>query len=210
VKDLVVLVPDGNTQLSVRTLLAERRPDLAIRKITFDIAKHPGHDGGVMRYASEFLSVFRNTHRYAMVILDVEFDGSPGAAAQIEASLQENLDNRGWEDRSGVIAIDPELEAWAWCAPHHTVKALTTTINQVRRIAKKNGWWDAKSRRFTHPKELFREVARAKQIAGPARLFPRLARQISVERCRDRAFALFRDTLRQWFPAQAHGTAGGA
>jgi hypothetical protein len=196
-------------QLSVRTLLTERRPDLAIREITFDITKHPGHDGGVVKYAPEFLSVFRNTHRYAVVMLDVEFDGSPGDANRIEAMLQERLDNRGWQGHSQVIAIDPELEVWAWCAPHHTLEALNATNQEVRRIAENKGWWDAEGRRFTRPKALFREVARAKQIAGPARLFPRLARQISVERCHDRAFVRFRDILRHWFGTRA-GTADGA
>jgi hypothetical protein len=199
VKDLVVLVPDGNTQLSVRTLLAERRPDLAIREITFNVPKHPGHDGGVMKNAPEFLSVYRNSHRYAVVMLDVEFDGSPGSADQIKEALEGRLNNRGWQNRSRVIAIDPELEEWAWCAPYHTLQALTATADEVRRIADGKGWWDPESQRFTRPKELFREVARAKQIAGPTRLFPRLAREISVGRCRDPAFALFRDTLRQWF-----------
>jgi len=44
-------------------------------------------------------------YRYALALLDVAWEGSPGNVAEIEQTVQMDLDRRGWRNRSAVIAL---------------------------------------------------------------------------------------------------------
>ena len=73
-KELVVLVADSQQEIVLKTLLEERHFSLGIRQLRksqdFDIYAHPQRDPGVYQQASKFLSVFLESYRYALVILD--------------------------------------------------------------------------------------------------------------------------------------------
>ncbi len=104
-KDLVVLVADLQQERTIQTLLEERRFSLGLRPVTFDIFRHPGHDPGVYRQAGVFLAMLTGQYRYALALLDVAWEGSPGNVAEIEQTVQMDLDRRGWRNRSAVIAL---------------------------------------------------------------------------------------------------------
>ncbi|MGQ9859519.1 MAG: hypothetical protein ACUVS3_12650 [Thermodesulfobacteriota bacterium] len=67
-KDLVVLVPDKNTEAAMKALLEHRQHALGIRPITFDIFVHPRRDPGVYHEAEEFLRPLQSQYRYALVL----------------------------------------------------------------------------------------------------------------------------------------------
>jgi hypothetical protein len=91
-KDLVILVADIQQEKTIQTLLDARREALGIRPITFDIFRHPNHDPGVYRQAGVFLVAFTGQYHYALALLDVAWEGSPGSVAKIEQTIQTDLD----------------------------------------------------------------------------------------------------------------------
>ena len=69
----------------------------------------PTKDPGVYGTAHELLRPYERSHQRAVVIVDADWDGSPGAAAIREHISQRLAD--GWKEFA-VIVIEPELEAW--------------------------------------------------------------------------------------------------
>jgi hypothetical protein len=133
-------------------------------------------------------------------LLDVEFAGSPGASAAIEAEIQGRLDAKGWNGRSRVIAIAPEFEAWVWSDSPHVEQVLGQTHAQMRSVATEHGWWLPEAAKPSRPKELLAAVLRASRHGPPsAALFEQLAEHVGLQRCTDPAFVRLRETLRGWF-----------
>jgi len=105
-KDLIVLVADKSQEMAIDTLLEHRRPSLDINKITWDIYRHPEHDPGIYRKGSCFLSAFAKQYRRALVVLDAQWEGTPGTK-DIQKKLIQELAEMGWKGRSKVIVIHP-------------------------------------------------------------------------------------------------------
>ena len=200
-KDLVALVADKHIGTTLRVLLERRRRSLNLRPISFDVFPHEDSDPGVLRGAPEFLRRFLQTHRYALAVLDVEFSGSPGPRQRLEGEIQQRLDGRGWQGRSRVIAIDPELEAWVWSDSPHVPRILGLAQNEIRDIADEHDWWAQGAPKPIRPKELMSVVLRRARKVRSAAIYAQLAQRVSVQRCKDAAFAGLRDTLREWFGA---------
>ncbi len=198
-KDLIALVADSHQQRTLEVLLAERRSALRLRPITFDLFVHPESDPGVFRQAHAFLRGFKKSYRYALVMLDVRFPGSPGSRSEIESKLQSRLDQSNWSGCSAVIAIDPELEAWVWSDSPHVARILGQPMDMVRKIAKDHDWWSIDTVKPSEPKALLREVLRFTRKPPSAAVFGELAKSVSVTRCADPAFRSLRDLLSAWF-----------
>ncbi len=202
-KDLVILVADIQQEKTIQTLLEERRHSLELGPVTFDIFRHSNHDPGVYREASAFLATFIGQYRYALVLLDVAWEGSPGDPAEIEQTIQTDLDRRGWRGQSAVIALDPELEAWVWANSPHVPTELGMTWEQIRELAEREGYWSPDTAKPAHPKELLEDVLYRTRKRRSSALFMRLARHVGLAACQDAAFVRLRETLRAWFPAGA-------
>lgn len=200
-KDLVVLVADIQQEKTIQTLLEERRPSLGLGSVTFDIFRHPGHDPGVYRQAGAFLTALTRQYHYALVLLDVAWEGSPGDAAELEQTIQADLDRRGWQGRSEVIALDPELEMWVWANSPHVPMELGMTWNQIKALAEQEGHWTPGAAKPARPKELLEDVLYRTRQRRSSVLFMRLARHVGLTACQDAAFVRLRETLRAWFPA---------
>lgn len=71
VKDLVVLVADGQMEFAVRGLLT-RGPSLAFREVAFDVYVHPAKDAGCRLRGHEFLRPFTRQYAHALVMHDRE------------------------------------------------------------------------------------------------------------------------------------------
>jgi hypothetical protein len=199
-RDLVALVADSHQARVLQVLLTKRRDALNLRVISTDVHPHPRRDPGVYREAETFLAPFRQSHRFALVLLDVEFPGSPGAPAAIEGDIQKRLDAKGWNGRSQVVAIAPELEAWVWSDSPHVEQVLGQTHAQIRSIATEQDWWPVGGAKPSRPKELLSVILRASRRGPPsAALFGELAERVSLQRCTDPAFAKLRETLGRWF-----------
>ena len=200
-KDLAILVADIQQEKTVQTLLEERRHSLGLGLVTFDIFRHPSHDPGVYRQAGAFLATLINQYHYALVLLDVAWKGGPGNAVEIEQDIQADLDQRGWQGRSVVIALDPELEVWVWANSPHVPTELGMTWEQIRELAEQKGYWSPSATKPAHPKELLEDVLYRTRKRRSSALFMRLARRIGLTACQDTAFVRLRETLRAWFLA---------
>ena len=81
-KDLVVLVADVQQEAVVETLLEKRHQSLQIRHLSkkrqeFQIFVHPQRDPGVYTNGGALLSLLAQQYKYALVMLDAEWEGGP-------------------------------------------------------------------------------------------------------------------------------------
>jgi hypothetical protein len=202
-KDLVILVADIQQEKTIQTLLRERRRSIKCGAVEFDVFRHHHKDPGVYGEAGAFLTTFTGQYRYALVLLDVAWPGSPGDAAQIETSIQRDLDRRGWRDRSVVNALNPELEAWVWADSPHVPQVLGMTWEQIKKLAEDKGYWSRDATKPTYPKELLEDILYRTRKPRSSALSVGLARQVGLEGCSDNAFMRLCGILREWFPATA-------
>jgi hypothetical protein len=112
-KDLFVLTADADMQAVFRSVLA--RPDaLGIRAVDFDVDRHYRRDSGVYTEGPEFLRDERKSQDFHRFILALDHHGSGCHKRPVDCAgiLQTRLDSCSFTDRSAVIVIEPELEAW--------------------------------------------------------------------------------------------------
>ena len=202
-KDLIILVADRHQEHTVSTLLTRRPQSLGIQQmsIDLDILRHPEHDPGVFHKAGDFLSAFARQYQYALVLIDAEWREDPLSAEEIEAKIQNDLNRKGWEGRSAVIVIEPELEIWVWSSSRHVPELFGTNWNTIKRLGRQKNYWQAGETKPSRPKELFVEVLRRTKTKYSAALFRQLAGQVSLDTCQDDSFRRFREILQGWFPA---------
>ena len=117
----VILVADSNMAAAFRGFFQRERWHLSLGCAPFEINTHVGadlivdeggNDPGVYTKGHELLRPYQNSHQRALVVLDCEWEGSPGKDS-IVADITAKLVASGWaEDAVKVIAIEPELENW--------------------------------------------------------------------------------------------------
>lgn len=202
-KDLIALVADAQQAKVLETLLGERRRSFGIRDIAFDVRPHPRHDSGVYHEAANFLASFRAQYDHALVVLDCAWDGAPGDAAHMCRAIAQSLEARGWVAGAyEVIAIEPELECWAWATSPAVPEVLRTTWDDIHARARQRGYWIEGEAKPTQPKELLDAILRQQKRPRSSAIYQELARRVGLAQCQDLAFALLRDTLTLWFAVQ--------
>ena len=200
-KDLVVLVADIQQEKTIETLLTYRQASLNIRKVSFDIYRHPSKDPGVYHDAANFLAAFVPQYKYALVVLDREWGGSPNNATEMQQNLRTQLYSKGWSiTNCEVILIDPELEAWIWSTSPHVATILRTKSDKIKKLAQKRGYWTKGEAKPTRPKELLQDILKQQRRPSSSSIFQQLARKVGLARCQDPSFILLRETLARWFP----------
>ena len=193
-RDLVILVPDKNTEYAVRGALG-REQSLGIRRIDFSVIVDPGRDGGARRRGVQILRVERHQFTHAVLMFDYEGSGAATPAANLETELDAAL-AADWAARAKAIVIEPEIDIWMWGAETH-----------IREVV---GWRSPPgirewliTRRFVfdaegkpeRPKEAMEEVFRQVQVPRSSAHYQALAGKLSLTRCRDAAFLRLRAAL---------------
>jgi hypothetical protein len=139
-----------------------------------------------------------------MVVFDVE-GCNPDIAdrAAIETGVEARLAAAGWQDRSSVIAIEPELESWVWSRSPQVAKILGWTSARDGDITT----WLGQQKFFLdsagkplRPKEAMRAVLRHAHKPPSSAIFRELAEQVGIGGCTDLAFNKLLKILREWFP----------
>ena len=203
--DLIVLAADKHIAVSVETLLRQRRADLGIRAVSFEVRRHPESDPGCRTRADEFLRPLIRRYRYALVVFDHAGCSSQDARREVQRELERVLGHNGWKGRSKAIVIAPELEAWVW-APSGKV-ARTPGWNRgfepLREWLAEQGSWSARSPKPGDPKKALEQALRRNRKVPSSALFKTLAASVAFDDCRDPAFMEFRQALRTWFPPEA-------
>ena len=200
-KDLIVLTADKDAKEALEALLP-RNDSLSIRSITYDIFSHPLHDPGVYKAASDFLRVFSSQYHYCLVVFDHEGSGQEESpASNLVETIKGKLKQNGWENRSEVIVLKPELEIWIWVDSLHTAHAIGwENYHDLKNWLVKRGWWEKDSLKPEKPKEAFREALKEKRIPPSSSIFREIGEKVSFQRCADPSFEKLRQTLKKWFP----------
>lgn len=202
-RDVVFLVADAAMEQMLRGFLGRQQAHRSLGCGPFefsparnvDLLVAPTKDPGVYSTARELLRPYERSHQRAVAMLDVAWEGSPGADA-IRRHVGDELSD-AW-DQFAVIAIEPELEAWVWQDNPHVARALKCCPD-FRTVLQRADLWPDGSPKPPDPKAAL-EFLRRRHRADPSNAaFCRLAEQISVKGCVDPAFVQLRDTLRAWF-----------
>ncbi|MCR4413858.1 MAG: hypothetical protein NUV77_15670 [Thermoguttaceae bacterium] len=202
VKDLLVLVADGQMEFTVRGLLT-RWQSLEFREVSADIYVHPAKAPGCLLRAHDFVRAFQRQYGYALVMFDREGCGNSQETREaLEAEVEARLAAAGWKDRSAAIVLDPELEVWVWSDSPEVDAALgwsgrTPSLTQWLRSEGFLRQGEAK------PRDAKRAVDEAMRVAGKRRssaIYRRLAERVSLHRCADPAFRKLKAVLQSWFP----------
>ncbi len=127
-KDLVVVAADKDAEFTIRGLLSRWRV-LNIRELrpeeNYKIFVLPEHDAGCRVRADEFLRSQQRQYAHALVVFDQEGCGQENCPPQqLEAEVEARLANAGWQGRSAVIVLHPELEIWVWSQSPHVAIVL--------------------------------------------------------------------------------------
>ena len=225
-RDIVWLIADLECEATIKGFLERASIHLSLGCSAFrfsvqdDLLRDAqGKDPGVWKRAHEFLRGKQNTHRYAIIILDNAWEGSPGPA-RIETAIVRNMRSCGWDQsRFEVIVIDPELEAWIWqdslyvdeAFGHNPPPSLRDKLAACTQRA--NGsvvklppgsldqaLWPANAVKPPDPKAAVKAVLHMYRVGAASSIFNEIASRVSVNYCQDPAFQRLRTALQRWFP----------
>jgi len=204
--DLVVLTADKNTQFALEGLLS-RPGALGIRPIErVRMLVHPRRDPAVLRDSHSFLRPLLRQASYCLVVFDREGSGAENRSREdLEQSVQSNLDANGWEGRSSVVVIDPELEVWVWanCPQVDTVLGWPLGGRNLSEWLACSGFLPKAGSKPARPKEAVEAALRESRTSRSSALYRELAQRVNFSGCKDPAFGKLRDSLLTWFPAGA-------
>lgn len=208
-RDCIFLLADKNMEAAFTGFLTRDGFDLSLgtRRFAFDqtqdIIVESGSDPGVFQRAHELLRLYLHTHRFAVIVLDHAWDGSPDVEV-IEQTMKGNMLSSGWHaDRVVVIVIDPELETWLWQDSPHVATALRFTQHlSLRQWLESQGLWDTTAAKPSDPKRAVEVTLRVSRTPRSSAIYRQITHRISVQACSDPAFIKLRATLRQWFPVE--------
>ncbi|MDQ2694999.1 MAG: hypothetical protein M3Z21_06405 [Pseudomonadota bacterium] len=201
-KDLVVLVADKNMEQAVRALLEQRTASLGISRVSYDVFVHPQRDPGCLRHSEAFLRPFCAQYRFSLVMFDREGCGDDWAdREELQRRVQATLAGAGWDDRTAVVVLEPELESWVWSDSLHVADALNwrhQTASLTDWLADQ-GFLESRHTKPVRPKEAVEAVLAHTRTPRSSAIYGKLARTVGLERCSDPAFVHFRSILRAWF-----------
>ncbi len=164
-------------------------------------------DPGTFAKGEELLRPFQATHRRAVLMLDAEWDGSPGAAT-IRDDLTRRIGLTGWlPENFRVIVIDPELEAWIWQRNQRVAKALkfATVPEMVKAVRDAKIDWPDEQAKPSNPKAALEAVAtRRRGIGFSSAIHRSVTSSVTLRGCQDGAFLELRQVLQTWFPQKMH------
>ena len=149
-RDCLFLVADKNMEGMLKGFFSRDafHQSLGCGSFDFDprqdlVVAHGLNDPGLYTRANELLQPFSRTHQHAVVIVDAEWDGSPGEDA-ISKRLDEHLTSAGWlADCGCAVVIAPELENWIWQDSPHVCSALgfNGAFAVLRTDLENQGFW---------------------------------------------------------------------
>jgi hypothetical protein len=210
--DLLFLVADKNMAEAVAGLLERDQAHRRIECGPFnfdsrrDIRVAAGqHDSGLYVRANELLRPFAAEYRRAVVIVDEEWDGSPGAEA-IEQKLWEHLSDAGWSANDALaLVVCPEADVWLWSDSPHSATALGwPSWTELRPALEGEGWLVPGQAKPEQPKKAAEWALKncGRKAPRSAALYRQVASNASVKRCADAALERLLNTLRTWFPTE--------
>lgn len=197
----MILVADTDIELTMRGLLSSP-VTLGIRPIDFEVFTHPRHDPGCVHEGVSFLTKYSGEFSHGLLVLDHEGSGREDRTSNnLEDELDCEFRRTAWDERCKAIVLEPELEAWVWStSPHvYAVAGWKGRGDELRSCLVGKGLWRDGEMKPHRPKEAFHVALRAARKPRSVSLYWQIAERVSLERCADRSFHVFRDTVRKWF-----------
>ncbi len=206
-KDLLVIVADLDADNVMQSLL-NRHPAFQIKKVNYEIFRHPEHDPGCRGKGVDFARTFCKQYDHLILMFDHHGAGADKTTPEdLEKKLESELSINGWKDnRAAVIVIQPELEAWVWGDSKQVdqVCGWSSRIPSLRQWLVAEGDLETEQSKPKDPKSAFKKVLKnakpRKQFS--AAIFRELGEKVSFRNCQDRAFNKLKSTLSNWFPVQ--------
>jgi hypothetical protein len=199
-RDLIVLVPDKNTEYTVRGAIARPRA-LGIRELDCQVIVHPERDGGARRTGVQLLRLQRRQFRFAVLLFDYEGCGSSTTPAELEADLDAEL-QLAWGSHAKAIVVEPEVDVWMWGADVHLRAVAGWEFAEgIRDWLQGQGCPFDERGKPTRPKEALEAVFRRTQVSRSSAHYEQLASRLSLRRCEDAAFRRLSAAFREWFPS---------
>jgi hypothetical protein len=209
VRALFFMVADRDIEAMVTGFLQKERADLRLGCAPFEFDPKldleraaADKDSGLYVRGAQHVLRRRQTHAHVVLMLDSEWDGSPGAAA-IDMKLREDLRKCGCSDNdSEVIVLEPEIEAWMWVDKLEVAREFGfESSEELRRWLTDEGFDLGANHKPLRPKEALHAALRAKRKARSSATFAAVAAKVSLSACQDPALLKLRATLQRWFPA---------
>ena len=199
-KDLLLLVPDKNTQFALKGALT-RHDALGIHRIEFDFLVHSGRDGGVRSSGANLAALKRNQFRHLLMIFDHEGSGAESKpASELIRDLEKQLD-RHWGANAHVIVIEPEVDVWMWGSDNVLSQLLKwDNLVGIREWLQGKGYEMDGNDKPLRPKEALEEVLMQLKEPRSSSLYEKIAQRLSLPRCKDPAFVRMHKILQNWFP----------
>jgi hypothetical protein len=177
-----------------------QRPEaLGIRPLSADVFVHVHRDPGILNGAHEFLAPLAAHYKYALVMFDRKGCGREEYAGDLGQEVQSRLDSGGWGQRSAVVVIDPELEVWVWSDSPHVPEVLGLSSENLETLLSTK-YRPPGQAKPDNPKEAMEEALWKSRTPRSSSIYSRLAQEVSLERCKDKAFVRLRTCLQEWFP----------
>lgn len=211
--DLLFLVADKNMAAAVGGLLERDQIHRIVGCAQFafdarrDIKVAEGqNDPGLFTRANELIRPLAAEYTHAVVIVDEEWNGSPGAN-EIEVKLRAHLDDAGWTPANSLgLCVRPEADVWLWSDSPHSAKALGwTSWDVLRPRLEQEGLLAAGNAKPGRPKEAAEWALHnspGKKVPRSSALYRQVSSQVSVQRCEDDTLIRLLNALRAWFPAE--------
>jgi len=200
-KDLIVLVADKNMEFLIKGLFPRIPRVEGLRNFSFDSFVHPFRDPGIVHEADKFLRPFSDKYAYSLVILDYEGSGQEDKSREIiETEISEKLNRVGWQDRTCVICIHPELENWIWVSDVRIQAAIDWDNKMgIYDWLYQNELKSIENTKPDRPKEAFEEALRICNTPRSSSLYENIGSRASYRRCQDQAFWKMINCLKEWF-----------
>lgn len=208
-RDCVFLLADSNMKGSFEGFFSRDSFHLSLACGSFDfdstqdiIVAAGDNDPGLYTRGHELLRTYQKTHRHAIVVIDAEWDGSPGASS-IRDNMINNIRKTGWlEESFRVIVIDPELEVWIWQQNEHVAEGLGySSFEDLMSDTTVRTAWPQGQPKPVNPKETLEAALKKKRIPRSSAIYKQITGCVTVRNCQDAAFQEMLEALRAWFPA---------
>ena len=162
------------------------------------------NDPGIYSAGDVLLRPFAKKYAHVVVMVDEQWEGSPGAQA-IRERVDQHIKEAGWPQDAGLsLVLVPEVDVWLWSDSPHTPMALGWSSWQALRSAlRTSGWLTADEAKPSRPKQAAEWALKNAPKPRPrsSKLYARVTSSVSVARCKDNAVETLLQKLRTWFPA---------
>lgn len=215
-RKVVFLVPCNAINMSVIGFFqrANLYHEIACEEFEFEPSRDinkiaTGRDHGVWKQAHHYLQPLVNVYEKAVILVDAQFPGSPGADS-VKSDIEGNMLSVGWgADDFIVYVFDPELEALMWQEDNALLSEIikfNAHDDGINQWLKDEGWISGTEVTPAQPKEALENALKLNRTGKNIHLSvvcKKYANQTNFDNCSHAEFTSLIQQFQQWFPVVA-------